>query len=130
MPNETNFKLLDAKICNVEKNQDKLDKRVTDLEKSVGEVNNVLDKTIAKLETKFDMYSQYTNERLTGFATEIKEMTKNNEEKMETIIELFSGELKNPKVDNFKEWAMSFGLKIIEYGIIGGLVVVLYSKLK
>lgn len=134
------FKNLDRQNEQTNANVSKLEQRITENEVRVSKIDNSLSIKLAQLETKFDMSSKMTSDKIDTLGKDLKEMNNKNEKNLTEVLEKFMEKQENnnkssptvtePKKDEFTTWLISLGKKFLEYGIVSGVIYGILKGLK
>lgn len=126
------FKNYDEKIDDLQKKYDKMNDRITEIDKKTDSLETALSSRLVQIETKFDIYNSMTSDKLDKLEKKMDEIivmknANNNpafdklEKKMDDIIRNSSNSSQSKEEDSFKQWLQKIGMKILEYSIFVAL---------
>lgn len=105
------FKVYDKEIDGLKANLGKLTDSVNEIDKKTDTLDSNLTGKLNQMETKFDIYNSMTFKKLEELERKI--------DKINTC-ELTSASKKQQ--DSFKDWLEQIGKKMIEYGMLSGIL--------
>jgi chromosome segregation ATPase len=107
-------------VDEIKNNVQKLTDRVNEIDKKTDTLESVLTGKLNVIETKFDSNSENTKAKL-----ELLEM------KMDKYFTVSTTKVETkPVEDSFKIWVQGVGIKMLEYGVYGGVLYAVAKGLK